>query len=81
MPYIDWKEFQSGAFFFVKTASGEIRKQARGNTLGNWAFAAFIAMWFPIDFVLDLVSLPLILLFHCLKFERRRKWKFGPFQK
>lgn len=81
MPYIDWKEFKSGAFFFVTATSGEIRKMAKGNTLGAWACAAFIALWFPVYVLFDLLSLPLLLVFHCLKFGSRRKWKFDPFQK
>jgi hypothetical protein len=81
MSYIDWKEFKSGAFFFLRSATEDIRKMAKGNTLGAWVCAAFIALWYPIYIFMDLVSLPLILVFHCLKFGSRRKWKFGSFQK
>jgi hypothetical protein len=73
MPYVDWEEYRRRRFHFIRSASGVIRELASERTLGAWLFAAFIAMWFPVLLILDVVVMPLDLVFNCLKFGPRRK--------
>jgi len=73
MPYVDWEEYRRRRFHFIGSASDVRRELASERTLGSWLFAAFIATCYPVLLILDVVVMPLDLVFNCLKFGPRRK--------